>query len=112
MRARKICSHPECFELQPCPDHERKPWTGSKRSEHTNLSGSRQQKRAAYILQKYDTICHVCGHPGSDQADHVIPLAENGPDTTANMRPIHAEPCHREKTAAEAARARSIRGAE
>lgn len=107
MRAKKVCSHFDCPNIQPCPAHERKPWAGSKRSERTNLSGSRQQKRAAYILEKHDTICHVCGHPGSDQADHVIPLAENGPDTTANMRPIHSEPCHREKTAAEAARARS-----
>jgi 5-methylcytosine-specific restriction protein A len=108
VRAKKICSNPYCSNIQPCPDHERKPWEGSKRSERTNLSGSRQQKRAKYVLEKHDTICHVCGHPGSNQADHVIPLAEGGADTTTNMRPIHDVPCHRDKTAAEAARARSM----
>lgn len=107
MRARKICSHPDCFELQPCPDHQRKPWEGSRRRENTTLTGWEQQKRAKHVLNKHDTICHVCGQPGANQADHVVPLAEGGADTEENMRPIHDDPCHREKTAAEAARARS-----
>jgi 5-methylcytosine-specific restriction protein A len=111
MRARKICTATlDCPHQQPCPDHPKEAWKGSRRKERTNLSGSRQQKRARYVLDKHDTICHVCGHPGADEADHVIPLAEDGPDTTANMRPIHSEPCHREKTAAEAARGRRDAG--
>jgi 5-methylcytosine-specific restriction enzyme A len=51
----------------------------------------------------FNEMCHVCGQPGADEVDHVIPLARGGADTIANMRPIHAEPCHREKTAREAA---------
>jgi len=66
------------------------------------LSGSRQQKRARFILNRDDTICHVCGRPGADQADHIIPLAHGGADSTENMAAIHSEPCHREKTAREA----------
>ena len=108
MRARKICSHPECFNLQPCPDHARKPWEGSTRRDKVKLSGSAEQKRARYILQKHDTICHVCENPGADQVDHVEPLAEGGADHEDNLKPIHSEPCHREKTADEARRA--IRG--
>lgn len=60
-------------------------------------------------MARYRGICHVCGKPGADQVDDVIPLAEGGPPTEANKRPIHAEPCHRLKTAAEAARARNRR---
>ena len=108
MRARKACSHFDCGELMPCPEHERKPWDGSTRRERTKLSGHAQQKRARYILKKYDTVCHVCGNPGANEADHVQPLAEGGPDTKANMRPIHAEPCHRDKTAGEARRGKSF----
>jgi hypothetical protein len=35
-------------------------------------------------------------------------LAEGGADDMVNMRPIHAVPCHSEKTRAEAARSRRI----
>jgi 5-methylcytosine-specific restriction endonuclease McrA len=104
-RARKICSAPDCFELQPCPDHERKPWSGSRRSERT-ISGSRQQRRAAAVMSMHEGICHVCGFPGSDEVDHVIHLGEGGDDTMDNLRPIHSEPCHRLKTQDEAQRAR------
>ena len=110
MRAKKICTATlDCPHQQPCPDHPKKAWQGSRRRERTRLSGSRQAKRSKYILQKYDTICHVCGHPGSNEADHVVPLAEGGADTTANMRPIHSDPCHKAKTQAEAQRARAAK---
>jgi 5-methylcytosine-specific restriction endonuclease McrA len=52
-------------------------------------------------------ICHVCDRPGADQVDHVVPLAEGGADEDWNLAPIHSEPCHRRKTAAEAKRARA-----
>lgn len=69
-------------------------------------SGSREQKVNRVIMDKHDGTCHVCGLPGSDQVDHVIPLAEGGSDDMENRRPIHSEPCHREKSAAEAQRGR------
>lgn len=59
------------------------------------------------MLFEHGGVCHVCGGPGADEADHVVPLAEGGPDTLENMRPIHGQPCHREKTAREAARGRT-----
>lgn len=111
-RARKICAHsgPEgsCPNLQPCPDHPKVPWAGSTRRERT-ISGSRQQARARAVMHMHDGICHVCGRPGSDEVDHVIPLSEDGPDTIDNCRPIHSDPCHARKTQAEAHRARSNR---
>lgn len=104
-RASKSCSKPGCPELQPCPTHAPKPWAGSPRSERT-LSGSAEQARAKRILRRYDEICHVCGGISADEVDHVISRGEGGPDTEANLRPIHSRPCHERKTLAEAERAR------
>lgn len=104
-RAAKPCNTPGCPNLQPCPAHQPEPWASSTRRERT-VSGWEQQRRARRVIATHHGICHWCGQPGADEADHVIPLSEDGPDTEENMRPIHARPCHAEKTAAEAARAR------
>ncbi|CAN5794309.1 HNH endonuclease signature motif containing protein [soil metagenome] len=89
-----------------CDEHRRKPWATSTRRQHVGLSGSAEQARAKRILERYLHCCHVCGGVDADQVDHVIPLAEGGPDDESNLFPIHAA-CHREKTAAEARRARA-----
>lgn len=45
------------------------------------------------ILRASD-VCHICGHPGSDAVDHVIPLARGGTDDPHNLRPAHhTAPC-------------------
>jgi 5-methylcytosine-specific restriction enzyme A len=102
-RAKKLCSNPDCTNPQPCPTHNRA-WSTSTRQQHSTLSGSRQQQRARYILQRDDTICHICGRPGSNEADHIIPLAHGGADSIENMAAIHGGPgsCHEQKTTAEA----------
>jgi 5-methylcytosine-specific restriction endonuclease McrA len=117
-RASKLC--PRCPNLQPCPDHPKIAWQASTRRERT-VSGGRQQSRAAAVMHLHDGICHVCGQPGADQVDHVIPTAPDARepehrdlplsyvDSIANLRPIHRQPCHREKTLAEAQRARRSR---
>jgi len=106
-RAAQACSHHNCPHLQPCPVHPKKAWAGSNRKDKTRLSGWAQQRRARMILVKHRGICHVCGEGGADEADHVEPLSEGGKDDETNMRPIHSVPCHRDKTAEEARRARS-----
>lgn len=58
-------------------------------------------------MEKHEGRCHVCGLLGADEVDHVIPLSEGGSNDMDNRRPIHSEPCHREKSAREAARARN-----
>ena len=104
-RAPTICSRPNCPNVQPCPIHGQKPWQSSTRRTRTG-SGSRQQKNAAHVMYRDDGVCHVCGQPGADEVDHVVPLAEGGDDHVSNMAPIHARPCHAEKTQLEARRAR------
>lgn len=103
-----VCKVSGCPELRPCPveGHEPQPWESSNRREVIRRSGWEQQRDAKRILRAHQFVCHVCGKFGATQVDHVIPLSEGGADTDENKRPIHAEPCHREKTAAEAVRAR------
>jgi 5-methylcytosine-specific restriction enzyme A len=103
------CAEHGCPELTRdgrCEQHKRKAWEGSTRSQHQTISGSANQKRRRRILEALLYTCHVCGKTGADQVDHVVPLGEGGADEDYNLAPIHAEPCHREKTADEARRAR------
>jgi 5-methylcytosine-specific restriction endonuclease McrA len=100
-RARKICSEPSCPNFAPCPTHGRKAWAGSARDRGLqSVTGVRRQKRARYIIDRADTICALCGYPGADQIDHIIPLAHGGLDTIENCQPVHQH-CHAEKSAHE-----------
>jgi 5-methylcytosine-specific restriction endonuclease McrA len=102
----KLCNNPTCSRYQPCPDHGAKPFESSTRRVHTQ-SGWQQQREAQYVLYRDDTICHVCKRPGATIVDHIIPVNEGGTDDVSNKAPIHQEPCHRLKTADEAARGRA-----
>ena len=73
----------------------------------SNTAPGRDRKLARQCIKEHGGICHVCGQPGATQADHVIPLAENGPPGIDNLRPIHKTPCHLAKTQAEAGRGRA-----
>lgn len=44
----------------------------------------------AQVLAVSD-VCHLCGKPGADTVDHVIPLSLGGPPLDpANLRPAHS----------------------
>ncbi|ANA87604.1 polynucleotide kinase [Gordonia phage Jeanie] len=51
--------------------------------------GRRAARLRAATLEAYGTTCHLCGRPGADSADHLIPRALGGPDTLDNLRPAH-----------------------
>jgi 5-methylcytosine-specific restriction endonuclease McrA len=59
----------------------------------TRTNTRAQQRNNKNILATSD-LCHICGHPGADAVDHVIPLARGGDDSPANKRPAHHDvPC-------------------
>lgn len=103
-----VCNKPGCPELRPCPieGHEPKPWAGSTHNQNRRGSGWQEQRDHQRIL-KANPRCYLCGDIAT-QVDHIVALAEGGPDTDLNKRPICA-PCHQAKTQAEAARARTRR---
>lgn len=55
---------------------------------HARMSGRKRQERNRKILARSD-VCHICGQPGSDAVDHVIPLAKDGADDPSNLAPAH-----------------------
>lgn len=87
-----------------CAAHTVDTWHRAKQRRPDQASGWDRQRRNAKVMEAHSGICHICLLPGADQVDHVIPLGEGGEDVDSNLRPIHANPCHRAKTAQEAAR--------
>ena len=80
-------------------------WEGSGRRERLPPDWP---ARCARVMALHRTVCHVCGMPGSDQVDHVQPGDDHSP---GNLRPIHDDPCHRQKSAREGVQARAeLRG--
>jgi len=61
----------------------------------------------AKVLQEEPT-CSTCGTNQSTICDHVTPLFEGGTDERSNLTGM-CRPCHKEKTAAESARAQGKR---
>lgn len=45
-------------------------------------------KNRALCLAASD-ICWLCGYPGADTADHVVPITRGGDHSLANLKPAH-----------------------
>jgi 5-methylcytosine-specific restriction endonuclease McrA len=55
---------------------------------------SRRMKEHHRAMLRRNDVCHLCGHPGSDAIDHVVPLKPRpgqpaGTDTDDNKAPAH-----------------------
>lgn len=66
------------------------------RTREQGSSVTRAGRDRSYAIQQRNrrvlaasNICWICGEPGADAADHVIPLALGGADETWNLRPAH-----------------------
>lgn len=111
------CSEPGCTNIAllrgRCGEHPRKAWAGRPSSqERYGLSGSAQQSLHDRIKVRDGFICYICGLPGADTVDHIIPIHLRGARTDpANLAAIHQDPCHDIKTKAENAARRAARAA-
>lgn len=53
------------------------------------LTSYQYRKARARVLAESDT-CILCGHPGADAVDHLVPVARGGARTDPdNLAPIH-----------------------
>jgi 5-methylcytosine-specific restriction endonuclease McrA len=61
---------------------------------HLMRVNTRRGRAENQRILRTNNVCHLCGHPGADAIDHVIPLARGGPDTVTNKKPAHHKhPC-------------------
>lgn len=57
--------------------------------------GRKVAKYVAMTLERYGTVCWLCGLPGADSADHVIPRSLGGAVYNLdNLAPAHT-PCNK-----------------
>ena len=54
------------------------------------------------ILRRDNGDCYLCGKPGSNGVDHIVPAIDGGTDDDDNLASVHERPCHAVKTAREA----------
>ncbi|MGP5928896.1 HNH endonuclease [Corynebacterium glyciniphilum] len=52
-------------------------------------NGRKATQLTALVLAIKGTICHLCGMPGADTADHIIPRSLGGTDDLDNLMPAH-----------------------
>lgn len=52
----------------------------------------------ARVIRRDAGICYLCGQPGADTADHVLPVARGGTHDMSNLKAAHVTPCHEDKT--------------
>lgn len=50
---------------------------------------SRPWRRIRAAVLAASDVCHICGQPGADSVDHVLPLARGGTDDRSNLAPVH-----------------------
>lgn len=57
-------------------------------------TGRPWQRRKARIIRRDSGLCHLCGRPGADTADHIVPWEQSHDDSDANLKAAHHRPCN------------------
>lgn len=121
MSAPKPCAHPSCGVLvrdgsSRCALHQVLPGRYADRSRGSSTErgyGAAWRRARERVLSRDGGLCQPCLRGGftktATEVDHIVNKAEGGTDDDNNLQAI-CEPCHKAKTAQEAARARSGRG--
>ena len=65
-----------------------KRWSAMTPAER-NGRATAQWKRVRQAILTASDICWMCGRPGADTIDHVVPLARGGTNDPQNLRPAH-----------------------
>lgn len=48
------------------------------------------------VFARFGHVCYLCGKPGANTVDHVIPFIKGGTNDIENLRPAH-EDCNEKK---------------
>ena len=52
-------------------------------------TGHRYRMLRLLVIAEEAGICHLCGKPGANTVDHLVPVIHGGQDTRENLRAAH-----------------------
>lgn len=52
-------------------------------------NGRKIARLAAAVFAERGRVCHLCGMPGADTLDHLLPRSLGGTDDLENLAPAH-----------------------
>lgn len=52
-------------------------------------NGRKIKRLASATFAEHGRVCHLCGMPGADTIDHLIPRSRGGDNSLDNLRPAH-----------------------
>ncbi|MER7967773.1 HNH endonuclease [Streptomyces sp. NPDC096080] len=118
------CAQPGCPVLVPkgrCDEHKPAPWAGrDDKAARYGISSGRWRTLKRRVTERDNGCCYRCGAEQPDQADdpdgehghqldHIVPIFEGGAVEDLDNLGLICEPCHLDKSKAEAARANANR---
>jgi len=92
-----------------CDEHAPKPFEGAKERWRAERPGNWESLRKK-ALRRDRRVCRLCGKVGSNEVDHITPVAEGGSWELSNLQTL-CKSCHKTKTQEDAQRARQARRA-